>query len=157
MSVFDDVVIGEIETATKYEDVFENDIKTIKTAEYEGNYYYFSCGNIHPSLALFIPVVPKQVVDNTIKKLISKKEKDIVGAMNDCMSVLFGTNMTFEKYKGKGGARLLEKYSKQENKQEYNEFCNDVVLYQIHMAVFFNKNMSLWDIDQLKEAGLYQG
>lgn len=158
MSMFDDVVLGEVETAIKMEDIFD-DIKTSNPEEYEGNNYYFSCGVIHPSFALFVPVVPKQEVIDNIKLLRSEKDSSDIEvrnkAMNACIMTIMGTSATFQKYTGKGGARLLEKYSKQ-GKPEYREFCNDVVLYNIYMNVFFHKNISLWDVEQIKQMGLYR-
>ena len=158
MSVFDDVA-SEIETATKMEDVYDNNVKSIQCDEYEGNYYYFSCGTIHPSFALFAPTVPKHIVDDTMKKIRSKKESNNaevrIKSASECISVLIGTNNTFQKYLGKGGVRLLEQYALQ-GKQEYKNFCNDVVLYNVYMSIYFNKPISLWDIEQIKEIGIYR-
>lgn len=159
MSFFDSEGLGEIETATRYEDVYENDVKIVQPNEYEGNHYYFSCGTIHPSFALFIPAVPKHIVDEQMKRIRSEKESNNAEvkfkAMNECISVLMGTNNTFQKYIGKGGVRLLERYAS-EGKQEYKDFCNDVILYNIFMSVYFNKPVALWDLNQVKELGLYR-
>lgn len=159
MSMFDSEGLGDVETATKYEDIYDNDVKIVQPNEYEGNHYYFSCGTIHPSFALFIPTVPKHIVDDQIKRIRSEKESTNAEvkfkAMNECISVLMGVNNTFQKYLGKGGARLLEKYAL-EGKQEYKDFCNDVILYNIFMSIYFNKPVALWDLNQVKELGLYR-
>ena len=157
MSLFDSEGLGEVETATKLSDLCE-EIKTINENDYEGNNYYFFCGTIHPSFSLFIPASPKYIVDDEVKKLRSEKESNDdevkFKAINDCMSVLIGVNNTFQKYSCKGGARLLEQYAKQQS-QEYKDFCNDVILYNVFMKVFFNKSMALWDINQIKQMGKY--
>jgi len=157
-SLFDNGCLCEVETAIKLEDVI-NVEKTTYVTEYEGNNYYFSCATIHPSFALFIPATSKHIVDGLIKKLNNKKESENDEikhkAFNECMSVLIGVNETFQKYSVKGGVRLLEQYSLQ-RKTEYLDFCNDVMLYYVYMKVYFNKPFSLWDINQIKELGLFR-
>jgi len=157
-SVFDNDVLGEIETATRVEDVVDFTGSVLKT-EYEGNNYYFFCATIHPSFSLFIPATPKHIVNDKIKYLVSIKEGNNNESKNklfsEAMSVLMGCNSNFEKYKVKGGARLLEQYAKQ-GKKEYIDFCNDVILYNIYMKVIFNKGLALWNIDQIKELGMFR-
>lgn len=157
-SIFDDNIIGEIETSTRVEDVVDFTGSVLKT-EYEGNNYYFFCATIHPSFSLFIPETPKHLVDDKIKNLISIKEgndnENKNKLINEAMCVLMGCSDNFNKYKVKGGARLLEQYAKQ-GKQEYKDFCNDVVLYNIYMKVIFNKGLALWDISQIKELGMFR-
>ena len=158
-SIFDDVVLGEIETATNVSDILEDEVKSIKLDDYEGNNYYFFCANIHPSFALFIPTAPKSVIINQMNDLISKRnssdnevrEKTFIGAIQTIM----GVNNTFQKYSKKGGARELEKYA-QQGHQEYKDFCNDVILYNLYMKVFFDKGFQLWDTKQIKELGFYR-
>jgi hypothetical protein len=159
-SVFDNDVLGEIETATRPEDVIDYTASLlINSDDYEGNNYYFFCAKIHPSFSLFIPVTPKHLVDDKIKYLISIKEGNNNESknklINEAMCVLMGCNNNFEKYKVKGGARLLEQYAKQ-GKKEYRDFANDVILYNIYMKVIFNKGLALWDINQIKEIGMFR-
>lgn len=157
-SIFDDVILSEIETANNIEDVVDYTGSVLKT-EYEGDNYYFFCATIHPSFSLFIPETPKHLVDDKIKNLISIKEgnnnENKNKLINEATCVLMGCSDNFNKYKGKGGARLLEQYAKQ-GKKEYKDFCNDVILYNIYMKVMFNKGLSLWDVDQIKELGLFR-
>jgi hypothetical protein len=158
-SVFDNDVLGKIETAESMSDLFDSP-KEINVNNYEGNYYYFCCANIHPSLTLFIPCVSKTLVDSELKKWrdkinsVDEAEKD--EAVSHGFSSLIETSNTFKKYSAKGGARQLEKYAKQGH-QEYKKFCNDVALYYIITNVFFKKGFQLWDIEQIKQMGYYRG
>ena len=157
-SIFDDVVLGEIETATNASDVLEDEVKSLNDDEYTDDKLYFFCANIHPSFSLFIPVVLKEYVDNQVKKLQNKIAgvNSIEGKnemINEALCVIIGCNNEFNKYKVKGGARLLERYSI-EGKKEYKDFCNDVVLYNIYMKVFFNRPFEIWDPKKVEELGL---
>lgn len=158
-SIFDLGNLGEIETATNVSDILEDEVKSIDLDDYEGNNYYFFCANIHPSFALFIPTVPKSVVNNQMNNLISKRNSSDnevrEKAFIEAIQTIIGVNNMFQKYSKKGGARELEKYA-QQGHQEYKNFCNDVVLYNLHMKVFFNKSFQLWDTKQIKELGFYR-
>ena len=156
-SIFDIGNLGEIETATNVSDILEEEVKSINLDDYEGNNYYFFCANIHPSFALFVPIFPKSVVNNQMKKLIDKRNSsdDEVRekAFIEALQTIFGVNNMFQKYSKKGGARELEKYA-QQGHQEYKNFCNDVVLYNIYMKVFFNRPFEIWDPKKVEELGL---
>jgi hypothetical protein len=94
-----------------------------------------------------------------VKKIHNKKESENEEirhkAFIDCMSVLFGVSKTFEKYSVEGGEKLLIQYAK-EQKQEFDDFCEDVLLYNVYMRVYFDKPFSLWDTNQLKEIGMFR-
>jgi hypothetical protein len=94
-----------------------------------------------------------------VKKIHNKKESENEEirhkAFIDCMSVLFGVSKTFEKYSFEGGEKLLIQYAK-EQKQEFDDFCNDVLLYNVYMRVYFDKPFPLWDTNQLKEIGMFR-
>jgi len=131
----------------------------MKNDDYEGNKYYFFCAVIHPSFASIIPSALKHIADDMVKQIHNKKESENEEirhkAFIDCMSVLFGVSKTFEKYSVEGGEKLLKQYAK-EQKQEFDDFCDDVLLYNVYMRVYFDKPFPLWDTNQLKEIGMFR-
>jgi hypothetical protein len=155
-SIFDNVIIGEIETAENWSDVVEDNGNPINMDDY-GDTYYFFAAKIHPSFALFVTSASRKMVDDLVedlsKKLHSTNPQEVSKIKTECLQTLMGCSSTFDKYSHKGGARELEKYSK-EGKQEYRDFCNDVALYCVYLKVFFNVPFPLWDIEQLKQIGL---
>jgi len=159
-SIFDDNVVGEIETSVHFSDVVEMSAEKVVSNDEYGDTYYFFAAKIHPSFALFISSASREMVDKTVgeiqKKLRSKNPQKVAKIQRECMQTLSGCSIGFEKYSHKGGARELEKYSR-EGKQEYKDFCNDIVLYFVYLKAFLGIQFSLWDKEQLKTLGLVTG